>query len=313
MASTEDPRDPPKIDQEPLLSRILNTAKEYASGTTIHGLSYIANSEHHLAGRIFWVVVVILALSLTTFQMLSLLNQWETSPVITNLETIALPIEKIKFPAVTICPQGSVEEVMDNVLFQQFTEYLNNKNQTNRSKRSPFQDTDSQLEQNTRDLWNVTYEEMLGQIEDFMRDVYPGALDNPRKFVTLMTSDNPHQVVKNEAVILPVQDEECDETSNRDIVTTLNKHLNHDFCPDGFTKFGNMGCVLVAESEMNYNEASAYCKDMYGASVLPLVSYDDIKTLNEQNIIGTYYTYYINDIYTHVNIHIKFNVNFIDH
>ena len=101
-----------------------------------------------------------------------------------------------------------------------------------------------------------------------------------------MTSDNPHQSLRNEAVVLSGQEEECDEDSNSDIVTTLNKHLNNDYCPDGFTKFGNMGCVLVAESEMDYNEASAYCRDMDGASVLPLVSYDDIKTLNEQNIIG---------------------------
>ena len=180
MPSIEVPREPQKNDQKHLLSRTLNTAKEYASETTIHGLSYIANSEHHLAGRFFWVVVVILALSLTTFQMLSLRSQWATNPVITNLETIALPIEDIKFPAVTICPQGSVEEVMDNVLFQQFTEYLNNKNQTDRSKRSAFQDTASQLHQNMSDFWNVTYEEMLRQIEDFIRDVYPGAQDNPK-------------------------------------------------------------------------------------------------------------------------------------
>ena len=86
MVCIDVPEKPPRTAQEPLLPRMLNTAKEYASGTTIHGFAYIANTEHHTVARIFWVLVVILALSITTFQVLSLRNQWETHPVITNLE-----------------------------------------------------------------------------------------------------------------------------------------------------------------------------------------------------------------------------------
>ena len=276
-----------KSEKKPLLSRILNTAKEYASETTIHGFSYIANTEHHTVARIFWVLVVILALLITTFQMASLRTQWEANPVVTNLETIALPIEDIKFPAVTICPQGSVKDVMDNVLFQQLTEYVSQKEQTYRSKRSTSQETSVDVNKNASWLWNMTYEEMLLEIEAFIRDVYPGAHGNPANFVKLLASDDPLALIKNEAVVLQQQEKECNETSNRDIVDTLNKQLNNDFCPDGFEKFSNIGCVLVAEPEMDYNEASSYCRDMYGANVLHLDSFDDIMTLDEHNIIGT--------------------------
>ena len=36
-------------------------------------------------------------------------------------------LDEIEFPAVTICPQGSVKDILDNVLFKQFTEYVANK------------------------------------------------------------------------------------------------------------------------------------------------------------------------------------------
>ena len=283
MVFIDIPEEPEKRDKKSLWSRILSTTKEYASGTTIHGFSYIASTEHSRGGRIFWMLVVILALSLTTFQMLSLRTHWEANPVITNLETIAMPIEDIEFPAVTICPQGSIQGIVENVLFHQLREYVSNKEQTYRRKRSSSVDTASHLNENA---WNVTYEEMMFQIQDFLRDVYPGAKDKPTKFVTLLTSDDPKEVVKSEAVVLPVQEEECNETSDREIANDLNKQLNNDFCPDGFIKFDNIGCVLVAESKMDYNEASTYCRDMDGASILQIESYDDVKELDEHNIIG---------------------------
>ena len=188
MVFIDIPEKPKKVEEISRWSRILNTAKEYASATTIHGLSYIASPEHPTAARIFWVLVVIMALSSTTFQMLSLRAQWEEQPVITNLETIAWPIEDIEFPAVTICPQGSVNGIVENVLFNQLREYVRNKEHAYRGKRSISQDTASHLNENANGSWNVTYEEMMLQIEDFMRDVYPGAKDKPTQFVTLMTS-----------------------------------------------------------------------------------------------------------------------------
>ena len=50
--------------------------------------------------------------------------EWQASPTITTINTIAYPIKNIEFPAITICSQGAAKDVMDNVLLQQFEEYL---------------------------------------------------------------------------------------------------------------------------------------------------------------------------------------------
>ena len=50
--------------------------------------------------------------------------EWQASPTITTINTIAYPIKNIEFPAITICSQGASKDVMDNVLLQQFEEYL---------------------------------------------------------------------------------------------------------------------------------------------------------------------------------------------
>ena len=286
MAVIEESTNCEKTDKESIGSGFLNTAKQYASSTTINGCSYIANIEHPIVSRIFWSLVVILGLSVTSFQVVSLYCQWETNPVVTNLESISLPIEDIKFPAVTICPQGSVKDVVDNVMFRQLKEYVKKKGQTLRSKRSTSQNKNADAKENPKEFWNVTYDEMMVQIKECMNEVYPGAKDTPTEFVKLMASDDPHKVVQNEAVVLPEKVEECTESSNRENVDALNKQLNNDFCPDGFTKFDNIGCILVAESEMTYEEASDYCTNMEGANVFMLDSFDDIKILNEHNIIG---------------------------
>ena len=68
------------------------TSKEYASVTTAHGLSYIANEHNSTGDRILWILIVVIAISFTVFQMASLYNQWQNDPVITTLDTVALPI-----------------------------------------------------------------------------------------------------------------------------------------------------------------------------------------------------------------------------
>ena len=58
---------------------ILNTTKEYASATTIHGFTYVFDDRHSITARALWAVVVILAGSLTAFQMSSLYLQWKST------------------------------------------------------------------------------------------------------------------------------------------------------------------------------------------------------------------------------------------
>ena len=232
------------------------------------------------------MVVVILAILAATFQVASLREQWKTKPVITNLESISLPIEEIEFPAVTICPQGNVKQVMDNVMFLQLKDYIKNKTRSgHRSRRS-----ESQYHETSHG--NMTYAQMTTLIKGVLQDRYPGAKDNPIKVVTLLTSDDPEKTAQSDAVLQLNEEKECDETSNNDIMANLNKALNEDFCPDGFTKV-NVKCVWKIGTKMLYHEASKYCSNIGGATILQVHSYDDIKALNQHRIIGiTFYIIY---------------------
>ena len=256
-----------------------NTAKDYASTSTIHGLSYIFDKDHTTGARIFWVVVVIGAIAFTTYQLVSLNRQWTDSPVITTLDTIALPIQDIEFPAVTICPQGSIYGISDVVLSNQMKEYMINKalNGNLRRKRSSSEQNISTSEHS-----NLT----MRDVKDFLRDVYPGAKDKPTTMIKMLNSDEPKEIIQNEVIILPIEDEECDETSNLEFLAGMTNNLRNEGCPDGFIKKEHMGCLKLIETKMTYFDASAYCSGKYGAEITKAENFSDIKILKEQFITG---------------------------
>ena len=51
-------------------------------------------------------------------------EEWQSHPVLTTIGTTGLPIEKIKFPAITICGQGSSKDILNNAMFRQLENYL---------------------------------------------------------------------------------------------------------------------------------------------------------------------------------------------
>ena len=246
--------------------RIVDTTKKYSSSTTIHGISYLSSDNVSKLERLLWISIVLLAIFFTTFQVINLYDEWQAKPVITTLDTVALPIKEIEFPAVTICPQGSREEVMDSVLFRQLKEYIQNKTASG-----------TKLAQN----------EMMDQVEVFLQDVYPGAKGNPTKLAKLMTSNNPEMYVQNEAIFQ--LEKECDPDSNVEIVETLNKQLNNDPCPKGFDIVKGLEyCVHKANTEMTYNEASQYCDDLVGSKLFYLDTYEDLTPLKDlTHVSGT--------------------------
>ena len=282
----------PKFVQakKPIGSTIRHAANEYANESTIHGLHYISDSNSSGPSRIFWMIVAVLAISFTVFQMSSLRSQWSKNPVVTTLDTIALPIDKIEFPAVTICPQGSIKDILDNVLFKQFMKYISNKtkppNQILREKRFA----------NEKEQWNsvmedkegpiLSYQEMIDEVNEFLKDVYPGAKEPPTKLVSLLASDNPQVLVRNEAIIHPSNDEECSEKTNYDILDSVNEQLNKHTCPDGSSNVQEIGCIKLIKDGLKYNEASDYCSNHGEAKLFHLRTAEDIKRLLDFELLG---------------------------
>ena len=261
MVWTERPSEKGTIDQKKSTRKlIVDTSKQYSSATTIHGISYLSSDKIPVVERLLWFVVVILAMIFTTFQVCKLYKEWQDEPVITTLDTVALPIEEIEFPAVTICPQGSRQEIIDSVLFRQLREYIAEKG---------------------NNATSFTEEEMMEEVEAFLKDVYPGAKAKPTMITRLMTSDNPKVSAQNEAVLQ--LEEECDTSSNADIVKSLNKQLQNDSCPEGFELAqGSIYCIHEGSTKMTYNEASQYCSDLTDSKPFYLESDEHLSPLEEK-------------------------------
>ena len=263
----------------------IRTAKEYASVTTAHGFSYICNDEYSCGDRILWILIVILAISFTVFQMATLYYQWQEDPVITTLDTVAHPIEEIQFPAVTICPQGSLDNVLESVLFKQLRKYIQHKslNLTLRQKRSLSSDDSS----GQQGLLSLTYEEMMNETRQFLADVYPGAKSSPLQLIRIMTSENPEVIIKNDAIISPIKEKQCDENENRNVLNSLKQHLNNRYCPEGFEFITGLDCIHASNNKMTHDEATGYCDAYDNSKVLYLESSETFDAVRDYIITST--------------------------
>ena len=266
---------------------MFQTCREYASSTTAHGFSYVVEQGNSVAERILWSIIVVLALMFTTSQMSTLYMEWQNDPVITTLDTVALPIEEVQFPAITICPQGSVHGILDAVLFKQFKEYVSNKTRHGYTRRKRSKASKSLSGSEDEDVWHLNSAQIELEGLNFLRDVYPGAKDKPTKLVSLLTTNDPKKMLENEALIQPNgKNEECDSSENDQIVKDLNKQLNKDFCPDNFELVDGIGCLHSSGIDMSYDEADRYCADQDGSNILTFNTYQELKTIQNKEILG---------------------------
>lgn len=245
--------------------RLKETTRQFAKATTIHGCSYIFHERNCAVERLFWMVVVALALTLTTYQVVTLYDEWQDEPVITVLETVAEPIDNIKFPAVTICPQGSRQEIVDAVLFRQLKTYINSAKEGSET---------------------LTADSMMQYVDQFLRDVYPGANGKPTQLVKLLSSDNPRLSIQNDAIL--DLEEDCDPSENIDIFENMNKALMNDTCPEGFNLMDNIYCIHVGDKPMSYSEAVQYCDQSGGTEVLYIESEHELNALYKSNKFGNF-------------------------
>ena len=242
----------PRKGRTDVRKAIVKTLKEYASVSTIHGPSYIAGHEQSLLERILWLVVVCLALAFTTYQVPKMYHEWQENPVVTTLDTVALPIEDIEFPAVTICPQGSAKNILDAVLFKQLKEYILN-------KRNSSSKNDKIGRKKREAPRNITSDEIRNEIKLFLEEVYPGAKNKPTQLVQMMTSENPDKTLQSMGVMAHELEEDCDESAYDNVATTLNSQTNME-CPDGFEALEDKSCIHKADISATYEGAKYYCE-----------------------------------------------------
>ena len=89
---------------------------------------------------------------------------------------LGLSINEIDHPAITICSQGLIQEIIDNAVIKQFDDY-----------RKEFND------------FNITNAEIL-------KALYPGSKISPQSLAKIMTASDPDQAIAAQVKSLKMSD-----------------------------------------------------------------------------------------------------------
>ena len=102
--------------------------KEYASTSTVHGLSYILDEKTPVIERLLWLIVVSVFGCVAVYMVVQTFTTWQENKVITTLKTVAKPVSDLDFPAITICSSGQHFSTVEKVLTDKFNSWKKGKN-----------------------------------------------------------------------------------------------------------------------------------------------------------------------------------------
>ena len=114
------------------------TFSSYSNHSTVHGISYLANSKLTKGDRLFWLLVLIIFGALAVVISLGVFQEWSSNPVITILRNTELPVSKLDFPAITICRQGLDMDSLEEHLEEEYQTW----SKKNRDKRQTYRSSD---------------------------------------------------------------------------------------------------------------------------------------------------------------------------
>ena len=256
-----------EIDKNDAKGPISRTVHEYADVATTHGIYYIFETGRLMFERVFWVIVVILALVFAISFSITAYNNWKANPVLTSVGTTGHPIEKIAFPSITICPQGSANEIIDVALFKQFERYLAGKG------KMAYQLSENDLK-----------EEGIS----FLSLIYPGAKQGPTQMIRMLGSPGltPDKSIEAQALLNPEDKGQCTNQNMNDVKLK---------CPDGFVQTENFADGTKAcwhfkgqTQKASRYDGRDYCEGLLGNDTWSLFHIQDRPFWNSLwNIIAT--------------------------
>ena len=106
-----------KHKKDSILKVIKSTTHEFANSTTIHGITYVFDRGIKAFDNLLWLLVVSFGAGIAVYMSVLAWNTWKEAPVLTSVSSTGLPLQKIDFPAITICSQGLIQ--VHIYLFQQ--------------------------------------------------------------------------------------------------------------------------------------------------------------------------------------------------
>ena len=102
---------------------VVRTTEEFASHTTVHGISYIFDRSLPIADRLLWLVVVVSFLALASYLSYNSYTEWRGEQVITTLKDTVMPVTEVAFPAITICGGGNHMDNVERAVLEDFTKW----------------------------------------------------------------------------------------------------------------------------------------------------------------------------------------------
>ena len=256
---------------------VRRTWKSYSAKSTIHGVSYLSDEDTSGIEKFLWGFIIVLGLGFTIFQLIVLFEEREDSPTITTLNTSFYPVKDIKFPQVTICPQGSVNNLVERVLFKQLTNHI---------KENTFRPKGYNMP------WNISKEEIIASIESFLEDLYPNVKGNPSEYVRLLASKKPQMTLEADVIMKEGSETSCDEEDDEAFLKNINGQLNARACQEGFELIDDHYCVHVSEQQMTFEETSSYCKEKGGEDLSITEINHAIQSTNLKEETGIFYVSY---------------------
>ncbi|XP_004533537.1 pickpocket protein 28 [Ceratitis capitata] len=82
---------------------------EYSKNTTIHGLRYLVELHRPFYEKLYWFVVLIISVYFAISLIWATYLKWQDTPVILGFDETLVPVHKIPFPTITICPEIKME------------------------------------------------------------------------------------------------------------------------------------------------------------------------------------------------------------
>ncbi len=79
--------------------------QQFCLQTTIHGFSYVEDQSNVIVVKAAWFLLIVLFMSLASYLINLSFYDWAENPTITTTDSAVFPIEKMPFPAVTVCQE----------------------------------------------------------------------------------------------------------------------------------------------------------------------------------------------------------------
>ena len=100
------------------------TCQEYSEWSLVHGVAYVFATSLPREDQVTWGLLVLAGLGLASYWSIASYNTWQEELTITTLKDAAMPINKIPFPAVTICSSGLDMEAVKKALMIDFDTWM---------------------------------------------------------------------------------------------------------------------------------------------------------------------------------------------